>query len=108
MFLVSYRETPVVRMVSTLILPWVLSTSRLRPLLGSPVRWSFWLDAKLLRNKRLTAVNRIYALPPRRVNAEGWCSAVDRVEKAIKSRAQREIPVARKELQVLESLVVGM
>jgi hypothetical protein len=48
--------------------------------LGSPsggvVGW-----VKLLRNKLLTAVSRIYALPPRRVNAEGWCSAMDRVEK---------------------------
>ena len=25
-------------------------------------------------------------------NASDWCSAVDRVEKALKSRAQREIP----------------
>ena len=39
-----------------------------------------------------------------KVGAALW----NRVEKAIKSRAQREIPVARKELQVLESLVVGM
>jgi hypothetical protein len=40
-------------------------------------------------------VNRIYALLPRRVNAEGWCSAVDRVEKASRSRAQREIPMKK-------------
>jgi len=43
---------------------------------GGVVGWM-----KLLRNKWLTAVNRIYSLPLRRVNAEGWCSAVDRVEK---------------------------